>query len=87
MKPSRKCVRLYGNPKCHKGIKEGRIIPPCRPIISGSGSNTEKISKFVDFYALGEMKKIKSYVQDTPDMLRHFDDENKTEVASPKVSL
>ena len=58
MKPSGKSGRLYGNPKCHKGIKEGRVIPPCRPIISGSGSITEKISKFVDYYAQGEMKKI-----------------------------
>ena len=38
--------RLYGQPKIHKGIKQGAKIPQCRPIISNSGSNTEKISSY-----------------------------------------
>ena len=34
--------------KIHKDYDH---IPPFRPIVSGSGSLTENISKFVDFHA------------------------------------
>ena len=51
MQPSGKPNRLYGLPKVHKGIAEGKNIPPCRPIVSNSGSNTEMISALVDHYS------------------------------------
>ena len=51
MEPSGKPNRFYLIPKVHKGIKENRNIPPCRPIVSNSGANTENISALVDFYS------------------------------------
>ena len=56
-----KGCRLYGQPKVHKGIKQGAKIPPCRPIISNSGSNTEKISSYIDHFAKAEVFKLPSY--------------------------
>ena len=52
MQPTGKPNRLYGLPKVHKGIKEGQNIPPCRPIVSNSGSNTELLSALVDHYSI-----------------------------------
>ena len=51
MAPSGKPGRIYGNPKTHKAIPEGKKLPPLRPICSQSGANTEHISKFVDIHA------------------------------------
>ena len=76
MLPSGNPNRLYGLPKNHKGIKEGKNIPPCRPIVSNSGSNTEMISAFVDHYSKHLVKDLKSYVQDSPDFLRIIEKEN-----------
>ena len=76
MQPSGKPNRLYGLPKVHKGIKEGSNIPPCRPIVSNSGSNTETISALVDHYSKHLVKDLSSYVQDTPDFLRIIESEN-----------
>ena len=67
--------RLYGLPKIHKGIPVGKNIPKCRPIVSQSGSNTEGISKYVDSHAKDLMRRIESYVEDIPDMLRQFEEQ------------
>ena len=75
MMPSGKPNRLYGLPKMHK--IEGKKFPPCRPIVSNSGSNTENISAFIDHHSRHLVKKLKSYVEDSPDLLRIFDNENK----------
>ena len=40
--------RFYGLVKNQKTIPEGDKIPPLRPVMSGSGSNTEMISWMVD---------------------------------------
>ena len=40
--------RFYGLVKNQKGIPDGEKIPPLRPVVSGSGSNTEMISWMVD---------------------------------------
>ena len=45
-----KSGRLYGLVKDHKPIPVNERIPPLRPVISGCGSNTEKISEFLDHY-------------------------------------
>jgi hypothetical protein len=37
---------------CAKDLKDYDHIAPFRPIVSGSGSLTENISKFVDFHSL-----------------------------------
>ena len=73
MQPSGKPNRLYGLPKVHKGIKEGKKIPPCRPIVSNSGSNTEMLSALVDYYSKHLVKNLQSYVQD---FLRIMESEN-----------
>ena len=57
-------------------------LPPGRPVISGCGSFTENISKFVDHHAKGLVPEIKSYIQDTPDLLRQFE-ELKTHTFTP----
>ena len=76
MQPNEKPGKMYGSPKVHKGIPEGQAIPPCRPIISNSGSQTELISALVDYHSKHEVKKLPSYVEDSPDILRIFENEN-----------
>ena len=49
-------------------------MPPLRPIISGSGSITEGISHFVQDQIKDISKKHPSYLEDTPDLLRHLND-------------
>ena len=61
---------FYLLPKMHKKYIK---IPKGRPIISGCGSNTERISAFLDSQAKMFVPKIKSFVQDTPDLLRYFE--------------
>ena len=75
MQPSGNPNRLYGLPKVHK-FKTGDKIPPCRPIVSNSGANTEMISAFVDHYSKHLVKDLKSYVQDSPHFLRILEEEN-----------
>jgi hypothetical protein len=76
MDPSGQPGKLYGTPKMHKGIKENRKIPPCRPIVSNSGSNSEYMSAFVDIQSKHLVKNLESYVEDTPDFLRILHGEN-----------
>jgi hypothetical protein len=74
--------RLYGLAKDHK---EYDRIPPFRPIVSGSGSLTENISKFVDFHAKPLVASLPSFIEDTPDFLRSLE-ELKTE-SLPKEAI
>ena len=76
MEPTGQPACLYGNPKMHKGIKENRRIPPCRPIVSNSGSNSEQLSAFIDIQSKHLVKELDSYVEDTPDFLRILQGEN-----------
>ena len=76
MEPNGKPAKLYGNPKMHKPIKENRRIPPCRPIISNSGSNLEFASAFIDLHSKHLVKELESFVEDTPDFLRILQGEN-----------
>ena len=62
--------RFYGLVKNQKPIVEGDKIPPLRPVVSGSGSNTEMISWLVDQEAKHMVPKLDSYWQDTPHALR-----------------
>ena len=61
--------RFYMIYKVHKAHSPPSL-PPGRPIISGSGSITENISKFVDFHIKPLVATLPSYLQDTPDFLR-----------------
>ena len=76
LQPSGKPNRFYIIPKVHKGIKKDRNIPPGRPIVSNSGSNTENISGLVDHYSKHLVKNLDSFVEDSPDLLRQFEAEN-----------
>lgn len=52
---------LYCLPKIHKDLK----IPPGHPIISGNGSITENLSKFIDSYLRPFVTNLPSYIKDT----------------------
>ncbi len=61
---------LYTQPKIHKGV----LPPPCRPIVSGNDSPSERISQFVDFFLKPMMPKIPSYIRDTTHFLKLIED-------------
>ena len=68
----KKAGKYYQLFKIHKE-HEFPNLPPGRPIVSGCGSLTEKISQFVDSHAKHLVPEIPSYIQDTPDLLRHLE--------------
>ncbi len=53
-------------------------IPPLRPVILMSGSNTEGLSHWVDEQAKAENHKLPSYVEDTRHLLQIFQETNET---------
>ena len=57
--------QFYMLPKIHKT----KINPPGRPIVSGNGCPTERISQFIDFFLQPCVKNIRSYIKDTSDFL------------------
>ena len=60
-------ARFYLLPKIHKAGNLGR------PIASGNGNPTERISEFVDSYLNPLVSHIPSYIQDTADFLRKLE--------------
>ena len=52
-------------------------IPPSRPIISGNGSITENLSRYINHHIKHFVNQIPAYLEDTPDFLRTLDQENK----------
>ena len=62
--------RFYTLPKIHKQYDS---IPPGRPIISGNGTVTEKVSLFIDYHLKPLVSKLDSYVQDDMDFLRKLE--------------
>ena len=68
--------RFYQIFKVHKNHSFG-TIPPSRPIISGNNSITENMSRYINHHIKSLVNKIPSYLQDTPDFLRHLENENK----------
>ena len=65
--------RFYTVPKIHK---QGN---PGRPIVSGNGCATEKISQFVDYHTKDAPRSLPSFVQDDMDFLRHVEEINNSE--------
>ena len=63
---STKPGRFYMLPKIHKN----KLPPPGRPIVSASGSPTERISEFLDHFLQPLLVTIPSYVKDTTHFLR-----------------
>ena len=52
----------------------GTTPVPGRPIVSGNGSPTEKISKFVDFFINPLCRMLPSYLKDTTHLLQILHD-------------
>ena len=71
--------RLYGLVRNHKPIDQVTGIPPLREVVSCSGSSTEFISAYVDFHLKPEVRKLISFIEDTPDFLREVERRNVTE--------
>ena len=71
--------KFYQLFKVHKS-HESPNLPPGRPIVSGCGSIAENISLFVDAHAKELVKELPSYIQDTPDLLRHLEELNKNQI-------
>jgi hypothetical protein len=69
-------------PKVHKKFDR---IPKCRPIISGCGSNTEMISWFCDQALKAKVKEQDSFIEDTPDILRYFENLNENGEVPPNA--
>ena len=71
--PKPQASKFYLLPKLHK---EFNGFPKCRPIVASSGCNTERISWWSDQQVKEKVKKLDSYIEDTPDLLRQFLDIN-----------
>lgn len=72
--------RLYGLVKDHVDPAKwpaGGKIPPLRPVESASGTTFENASHFVDYHANHLVREIPSFIEDTPDLLRFLDSENR----------
>ena len=67
-------------PKIHKK----QTPPPGRPIVSGNGCPTERISKFIDHFLQLNVKNIRSYIKDTTDFLYML---NKVGTLPPNCTL
>jgi hypothetical protein len=67
--------KFYCNFKIHKPHEHG-TAPPVRPIISGSGSIAENLSKYVDHHIKEGANNHDSFLQDTPDFLRQIEQVN-----------
>lgn len=67
--------RFYTLPKTHK-VKPGSDVLPVRPVISGCGSATERLSEFVDYHLKPFVPKLKSFVKDSKHLIRKIEDIN-----------
>ena len=70
--------RLYMNPKDHKKLDLVTNMPPMREVVSGSGSNTEGLSKVVTHYINPINRQQPSYLEDTRHILAEVQDINRT---------
>ena len=70
---------MIAHSKVHKEHTRPNL-PPGRPILNGCNSITENLSLFVDHHAKDLVKKIPSYLQDTPDFLRHLETLNQSPI-------
>ena len=78
-----KTPSLYLLPKIHKGI----VPPPGRPVVSGNGGPTEKISKFVDHFLNPLVKESQSFVKDTTHFLKLLEELGEIPDSSILVTL
>jgi hypothetical protein len=78
-----KCHTFYHLPKVHKR----RDNPPGRPIVSGIGGPTEKLSKLVDHWLQPVVHQLPSFVQDTTHFLRIVEEWNEHYGPLPQETL
>ena len=78
--------KFYCNFKVHKDHTEGQP-PPVRPIVSCCESLTENASLFVEHHLKNIAKEHDSYLQDTPDFLRHIEKLNRQGRLPPNTIL
>ena len=77
MEPEGKnAAKLYCTFKVHKPHTV-MTFPPERPIVSAKGSVMENASHFVEHNIKDHGTQHPSYIQDTPDFLRHLQEINK----------
>ena len=67
--------KFYSLFKMHKTHEEGEL-PPVRPIISGSGSMLENVGIYVEHHVKDLATQHNTFIQDTPDFLRHIKELN-----------
>ena len=73
----------YHLPKIHKQL----TVPPGRPIISGTGGPTEKLSKLVDHWLQNYVTKLPSHVKDSTDMLNIITNWNNSHAPFDDITL
>ena len=78
--------RFYMNPKDHKRPDPVTNLPPMREVVSGSGSNTEGISKVVTYYINPVNRKQPSYLEDTRHILAEIKEINQTLSPLPQTT-
>jgi hypothetical protein len=78
-----KCHTFYHLPKVHKR----RDNPPGRPIVSGIGGPTEKLSKLVDYWLQPVVHQLPSFVKDTTHFLRMVEEWNEKHGPLPQDTL
>ena len=64
--PEFRTSQFYMLPKIHKRLNK----PPGRPIVSGNGCPTERISQFVDYFLKPIVRDTRSYLKDTTHFLK-----------------
>ena len=65
--------KFYMLPKIHKDPDKWTVkgkIPPSRPIVSDSSSETNRVTEYIDHFLAPIATKHASYVKDTPDFLK-----------------
>ena len=83
-------AKHVGKLYCNFKVQKEHIVnkaPPEIPIVSAWGSITENIGKFVQHHLDPLAKEHKSYIEDTPDLLRQIEDLNKGEILLPNSNL
>ena len=69
-------AKFIGLVKDHKPTDPVTGLPPLREVVSCSGSTSEYISAYVDHHLKPEVKKLPSFVEDTPHFLREIEQRN-----------
>ena len=78
--------RFYGTFQVHKKYEHGKA-PPLRGIVSCSGTMMENIAVYVEHHLKELGKSHDSYLEDTPDFLRHIQEINEGENLPDSVLL